>query len=191
MNTWNSKNKVFYGLILFVLDLLALTLSTFLAYYLRYYTKIFGSNKPIYFIDKHYVLYSIIFICIFLFVLVILRLHNWENIYKKPYYYLKLLIPPFISILLLMVIGRLYKNFPFSRIWLLLIFIFTFFLLLFYRYIIALITKRFFLTKKITIENLYFTPVDNIIFFRRLSRKKKNLIYGLIILLVSDMIFLA
>jgi exopolysaccharide biosynthesis polyprenyl glycosylphosphotransferase len=189
LNIWNLKNKAFYGLILFILDLLMLAGSASLAYYLRYYTKIFGSDKPTYLIDKHYVVYTIIFICIFLLVSVILRLHNWENIYKKPYYYLKLLITPFISILLLIIIGKAYENFSFSRIWLLLIFIFTFFLLLFYRYIIAVATKRFFQREKIIIENLYFTPVDNLIYFRRLSRKKKNLAYGLVLFL-SDIIFL-
>ena len=61
-NRFKNKNKIYYGLELLANDLVFSALSCFLAYYLRFFTKFFGSSKPTYLIDNNYILYSIVFI---------------------------------------------------------------------------------------------------------------------------------
>jgi len=68
-------------------DIIFLAFSCFLAYYLRFFTKLFGNNKPSYLIDKNYIFYSIIFISAVVIISLAFRLYFWDIIYKKNYYF--------------------------------------------------------------------------------------------------------
>ena len=108
----SARDKIFYGFLLVINDVIFLSLSCFLAYYLRFYTKIFGSQRlPTYSVDNKYIIYSLIFIGIVIAISFLIRLYNFNLIYRDPVYYLKILAPPVLSIISVIIIGRLYEGF--------------------------------------------------------------------------------
>ena len=86
----DTKIKYFYGFLLVLNDVLLLSLSSFLAYYLRFYTSFFGIYKPISAIDLNYVLYSLIFIITTLMIMAVFKVYNRAYIYNGMIYYIKI-----------------------------------------------------------------------------------------------------
>ncbi|MCL4416548.1 MAG: DUF5009 domain-containing protein [Actinobacteria bacterium] len=154
--SFKKKNKIYYGLKLLVSDLIFSALSCFLAYYLRFFTKFFGSSKPTYSIDNNYILYSIIFIMAMVLVSLAFGLYFWDNLYKKPNYYLKVAITPVLSLVITLIFGRAYAGFAFSRLWILTLFILSILLIFFSRLLIGKFTKKYFAKKGISTGGLVF-----------------------------------
>src|SRR4030042_2398187 len=141
----NVRDKIFYGFLIVTNDIVFLSLSCFLAYYLRFYTKFFGSRRPpTYTVDNKYIIYSLIFIGIVIAISFLIRLYSFNLIYRDPVYYLKILTPPVLSIISVIIIGRDYESFPFSKIWIETLIVLSLFLMFFSRYFVAIITKKIF-----------------------------------------------
>ncbi len=94
------SGKVFNGFLLAASDIIVSALSCFLAYYLRFFTKVFGRSKPTYLLDNKYIFYSLIFIGVVVLVALLLKLYFWNSIYKEPTYYMKLIAPPISAIII-------------------------------------------------------------------------------------------
>ena len=185
------RNKILYGFLLVINDIIFLSLSCFFAYYLRFYTKIFGSSRlPTYTVNNNYIVYSLIFIGIVIAISFLIRLYSYNLIYRDPVYYLKILSPPVLSIISVIIIGQLYEGFPFSKIWIAILIVLYLILIFFSRYFIGIITKKIFV-KPGTYDIEILTGFnENLKAIKDLSRLRKKLIYG-IWLLISDIIFLA
>ncbi len=185
------RDKIFYGFLLVINDFIFLSLSCFLAYYLRFYTKIFGSRRlPTYAVDNKYIIYSLIFIGIVIAISFLIRLYNFNLIYRDPVYYLKILTPHVLSIISVIIIGQLYKGFPFSKIWIAALIVFCLILMFFSRYVIGIITKKIFVKSGTYDIKILAGFNENLKAIKDLSRYRKKFVYG-ILLLISDMIFLA
>lgn len=195
MGNFNSyqgdKEKMLgYGFLLAFNDIVFLSFSCFLAYYLRFFTKFFGSSKPTYLIDGKYLFYSFIFIAFFIVISAAIRLYNIKIIYSNPTYYLKMLVPPIAAVIITVIFGRLYERFPFSRLWIASLIILSLFFFIASRYVVALITKKFVVSIGIKNIKVIAGIGDNLIAIQELPRLKKKFVYG-IILLISDVISLA
>ncbi|MBM3706983.1 MAG: sugar transferase [Actinobacteria bacterium] len=182
--------KIIYGVILALSDIIFIGLSCFLAYYSRFYTRFFTPSVQSYRLDKSYLFYSLIFLGLILFFSLILKLYNLRIIYRDPFYYLKIFIPPILSVAFVVLAGRLYENFAFSRLWILFLIVFNMFLLFFSRYIIGSLTKRVLRIFGFSNIDIIWVFNDNIKAVRSLSRLNQRIVYG-IFLLISDVIFLA
>ena len=186
-DSFGKRNKIFYGFLLAVNDLIFIALSCFLSYYLRFYTTLFGKGKPTYSISDSYIFYSIIFILVVIIISFLFRLYSWNNVYKEPGYYLKILIPPILSIIIIIIFGQLYESFPFSRIWLATLFFFSLVLLFSSRLVLGMVTKKIFKKSEILTDDLIFEIGENSKALRNVSRIKKKTIYG-IFLIVNDVL---
>ncbi|MCL5073640.1 MAG: DUF5009 domain-containing protein [Actinobacteria bacterium] len=154
--SFKNKNKIYYSFELLVNDLVLSALSCFLAYYLRFFTKFFGTGKPTYLIDNNYILYSIVFISAVVLISLAFRLYFWDNLYKKTNYYLKVAITPVLGLVITLIFGRAYAGFPFSRLWILTLFILSTLLIFFSRLLIGKFTKKYFIKKGISTDGLVF-----------------------------------
>ncbi|MBM3713872.1 MAG: hypothetical protein FJW56_10665, partial [Actinobacteria bacterium] len=94
------------------------------------------------------------------------------------------------SVAFVVLAGRLYENFAFSRLWILFLIVFNMFLLFFSRYIIGSLTKRVLRIFGFSNIDIIWVFNDNIKAVRSLSRLNQRIVYG-IFLLISDVIFLA
>ena len=141
-NLPRRKKKLFYGLLLTVNDIVFFALSYYSAYYLRFYTTIFGENKPIYSIDENYVFYSMIFILSAIFIFFLFNLYNWDNIYRGSGYYTRILKAISINIVVIIIFGYILETFSFSRIWIFLLFFISIFLIFLSRLIIEIVTQK-------------------------------------------------
>ena len=83
-NTENKRSKIIYGLFLLLNDVIALTFSCFISYYLRFFTRIFKTVEFTYKINSTYIYFSIYFILIAISALLIFRLYNIQRNYSKP-----------------------------------------------------------------------------------------------------------
>ena len=185
------RNKIFYGFLLAINDIIFLSLSCFLAYYLRFYTGVFGSRRlPTYTVDNKYIIYSLMFIGVVIAISFLIRLYSFNLIYKDPVYYLKILTPPVLSIISVIIIGQLYESFPFSKIWIATLIALSLILMFLSRYIIGIITKKVIVKLRISNIEILAGLSENVGVLKDLSRFRKKMVYG-ILLLVSDMIFLA
>ena len=123
----DTKIKYSYGFFLILNDILLLLLSSFLAYYLRFNTSFFGIYQPVSVIDLNYVLYSLIFIITALIIMAIMKVYNWAYIYNGMIYYIKIISSIIIGLVITLSFGWLTYSFYFSRLWILLIIIFSLF----------------------------------------------------------------
>lgn len=151
-----KKSKILYGFLLLANDLIFAGISCFLAYYIRFFTKLYGSAKPTYLLDKNYILYSVIFISALVIISLAFRLYFWSSIYRNTNYYLKIISTPVLSLILTLIIGRAYKAFPFSRLWIFDLLILSIFFLFFSRLLIGNITEKIFLKRGIQSDGLSF-----------------------------------
>ena len=186
---FNSKRNIFlYGLLLFLNDLVILAIGGFLAYFLRFYTKIFSVIAFAFTINKTYIVFSLVFIGCILVISFCFRLFSINRIYSKPTYYLKLIISMIFSTVLFVITWLIFTDFLFSRIWLALFFTICILLLVLSRAIIAIFTRTNLRKSFMLLEQYYFGIGENIKIFIGISRLKKKIIYGFI-LVISDVIF--
>ena len=178
----------FHGFILFCCDIFVLIISLFFAYYLRFYTSIFTLTNQSNTIDKKYLLYSLIFIAAVLFFNVIFKLYNF-GVYKDPFYYVKVIIPPFIGIITVFLTARFYESFALSRLWIFFVLLFCIIFLLFIRYLLARVTKSFLKKRGYSNISIIWNYIDNIEALKSLKRKTQKIIYG-IFLMISDIVLL-
>ena len=182
--------KVSYGVLLVLSDIVFAGLSCFLAYLLRFYTDLFNPVSQSFKPDIDYISYSLIFTGSVVLFGIILRLYNLRTIYRDPFYYLKVFAPPVLGILLMLLVGRVYESFPFSRLWILFVILFSIFFIFLSRYFIGLGTKRYLRSSRFSKVDIIWGFEDNIAAIRSLSRLNQKIMYG-ISLLISDIILLA
>ncbi len=137
-----SKKKLVYGLLLVISDIVFLALSYYISYYLRFFTTLFGENRPTYSLDVNYVFYSVIFIGSAIFIFFLLRIYNWDNIYRGSGYYSKVFNGIIINIVIIIITGYLLETFSFSRFWIGLLFFVSIFLIFLSRFIFEAITHK-------------------------------------------------
>jgi len=136
------KKKLLYGLLLIISDIVFLASSYYLSYYLRFYTTIFGENKPTYSLDINYIFYSIIFISFAFIIFLLFKLYDWDSIYKGSGYYSRIFRAISVNIIVIIIGGYILETFSFSRIWILLLFIISSFLLFLSRLVIEIATRK-------------------------------------------------
>ncbi|MBM3702231.1 MAG: sugar transferase [Actinobacteria bacterium] len=146
-----AHKKVIYGLILVLNDIIFLAIAFFLSYYLRFYIGILGEVAKVYYIEANYSFYSIVFILSAVLIFSIFRLYNWDQIYKGSGYYSRIVKGIIINIIVIIMAGYIFELFTFSRKWILLLFIFSTFLILTSRLIIELTTIK--LLRKLDIKS--------------------------------------
>ena len=186
----NVRDKIFYGFLIVTNDIVFLSLSCFLAYYLRFYTKIFGSRRPpTYIVDNKYIIYSLIFIGIVIAISFLIRLYSFNLIYRDPVYYLKILTAPVLSIISVIIISQVYESFILSKIWIATLIALSLLLMFLSRYIIGIITKKVFIKSHNYDIEILAGFNENLKAIKDLSRFRKKIVYG-ILLLISDIIFL-
>ena len=192
-NEISARKIIFYNFLLVINDIVFLSLSCFLSYYLRFYTKIFGSQRiPTYTVDNKYVVYSLIFIGIVIAISFLIGLYSFTLIYNDLVlvYYAKILFPPFLSIISIIIIGLLYKDFPFSKTWIAALILVCVILMFFSRCAIGIILKKIFVKSGTYDIKILSGFNENLKALKDLSRFRKKVIYGTL-LLISDIIFLA
>jgi exopolysaccharide biosynthesis polyprenyl glycosylphosphotransferase len=186
----NTRIKYFFGFLLVLNDVLLLSLSSFLAYYLRFYTSFFGIYKPIPVIDLDYVLYSLIFIGITLAIMAILKVYNWAYIYNGMIYYIKIIGSVIISLVIILSFGWFHNNLYFSRSWMLFIFVFSLFFIILSRYFIGLCLSKSLIRRGSILKKIIYSFSGCLKGLKLLSRVRKKAFYG-IILVINDCILLS
>lgn len=189
-NIFSLKTKVIFGFILIISDLLFVALSCFLSYYIRFYTRVFTVNELSYMISENYVLYSLIFVSIILFISFIFNLYNLNNVYRGPVYYPAALITNILGATAIYFSGIVFNNLYFSRIWIALLFAMSTFLLFLSRFIIGIVSKKVFKRIGIPDEEFVAGIGENLKVIGILPRSKKKIIYSLT-LVINDIVFLA
>ncbi len=110
--------KVWYGAFLVANDIIFLMFSFYMAYYIRFFRGYFRPVDISYTLDQNYVFYSVIFIVTNIIIFFIFKLYNWDSIYRGSGYYLRIVKGYAINLVLIILIGYLFEQFTFSRIWL-------------------------------------------------------------------------
>jgi len=189
-NIYSLKTRITFGLMLIVSDSLFLALSCFFSYYIRFYTRIFGVNELSYTINDKYLLYSLIFILIMVFLSFAFNLYSLNNVYRGPIYYPSVLIVAILGTVAIYFSGRVFSGLSFSRIWISLLFALGAVFLFLSRLLIGIAAKKIF--KKAGVPNEEFVAGigENIKVIGKLPRSKKKIIYGTT-LVINDIVFLA
>lgn len=185
-----KKQIFFYGLFLFIADLFFLGFSGFLAYFVRFYTKIFKTIEFSFTINIQYIIFSFIFIAIILVIFLCFKLYNFKNIYSKPTHFLKIILSLIIATTIFIILWLSVNNFLFSRIWLLLFFLFATLFLIIYRSFISLFIKYKLRNYGFPLKNYYFGFGENLKILKNMSRSKRKIIFGLF-LVINDVLFFA
>ena len=136
------RKKIFYGIILVINDIFFLGLAFYLSFYLRFNTSIFAESQAVYFIEANYLFYSIIFIISAIFIFLLYRLYNWDNIYRGSGYYSRIIKGIIINIIVIILSGYIFELFTFSRKWILLLFILSLVFIYISRLLIDMISIR-------------------------------------------------
>jgi exopolysaccharide biosynthesis polyprenyl glycosylphosphotransferase len=141
-NATRIKRKVIYGLFMALSDIVFFGLALFLSFYIRFYTGASAKITLRYGVEGNYLLYSIIFGAFAILMFFLYRLYDWDSIYKGSGYYFKILKAISIDVIILIVAGYLFEAFTFSRIYILLLLIFSMVFLIASRFIILFVTQR-------------------------------------------------
>lgn len=181
--------KIFNGFLLALNDIIFSALSCFLAYYLRFFTKIFGKSKPTYIVENRYIFYFLIFVGVVVLVSLLLRLYFWNSINKEPIYYLKLIVPPITALIVMVSFGRIYERFPFSKLLIASLLVLSLVFLFFSRLLFGMIIKAVLKRTGYDTGGMLAGISENVRALKDLTRFKKKLIYG-VILLITDILFL-
>jgi len=189
-NFYSLRVKIIFGFVLVLSDLLFLALSSLLSYYIRFYTEVFGINELSYTISDNYLLYSLVFILIVVFISFVFNLYSLNNVYKSPIYYPTALIAIILGTVITYFSGKIFSNLYFSRIWIGLLFLFSIAFLFLSRLIIGIISKKVFKKQGIYDKEFVAGFGENVRVIKSLSRFKKKLIYGFA-LVVNDIVFLS
>lgn len=150
-NLSRRNKKLILGIALLVNDIFFLSLSFFLSYYLRFYTNFFNLAKPTYSLNEHYLIYSIIFICITLIFFGFYKLYDWDKLFKGSGYYFRIFKAISINIIIIIIIGYIFETFSFSRIWIGLLYIFSVSFIIISRFCIELLAR--YLIRKMHLES--------------------------------------
>ncbi len=185
----SAGGKVFQGFLLILNDIIFSALACFLAYYLRFFTKVFGKSKPTYVVENRYIFYFLIFVGVVVLSALLLRLYFWNSINKEPIYYLKLMVPPVAAIIIMVSFGRIYERFPFSKLLLASLLVLSFIFLFFSRLLFSIIIKAVLNKAGYNTSGMLAGVSENIGAIKDLTRFKKKLIYG-VILIITDIISL-
>jgi len=188
-NRYTIRLRLIYGFLLFIIDLFFLSLSCFLAYYLRFYTDIFGTIPASYSISSRYILYSAVITGFIIILFAVFGLYSINKIYRDLYYYLKLIVLLIAGTVIIYFSARLIGDFYFSRIWIGLFLVFGIISITISRFIFARITRAVFKRSGISYEGLMISLLDYLKVFKGNTRIKKKVAYG-IILVLNDIIFL-
>ena len=188
-NKYTIRLKIIYGFLLFIIDLFFLALSCFLAYYLRFYTDIFGTISTSYSISGQYIFYSIIITGSIIILFTVFKFYSINKIYRDLYYYLKLIILLIVGVVIIYFSAKLIDDFYFSRIWIGLLLVFGVISISVSRFIFGNITRAVFKRSGIPYEGLIISFFDYLKVFKENARIKKKILYG-IILIINDIIFL-
>ncbi len=140
-NMPRRTKKFWYGLFLVVNDIIFLTFSFYIAYYIRFFRGFFRPVDISYTLDQNYVFYSVIFIVTNILIFFIFKLYNWDSIYRGSGYYWRIIKGFAINLVLVILIGYLFEQFTFSRIWLLIMFLLGIFTLCASRFIIEVVSQ--------------------------------------------------
>lgn len=186
----DTKIKYFYGFLLVLNDVLLLSLSSFLAYYLRFYTSFFGIYKPISAIDLNYVLYSLIFIITTLMIMAVFKVYNRAYIYNGMIYYIKITGSVIIGLIVTLSFGWFQNSFYFSRSWILLNIIFSLVFIILSRYFIGHYISKNLIRRGDILKEIIYRFSDCLRGLKFLSRIRKKVFYG-IILAINDCILLS
>jgi len=138
------KKKLLYGAGLFINDAIFLALAFFLSYWLRFYTVLFSFVKsiPSYTINVHYTYYSTVFVVLNLIFFGLYKLYNWDYLYRGSGYYFRIFKAVSINVVIIIIVGYLLETFSFSRIWIVLLYVFSTTLLFISRFLIEMATKK-------------------------------------------------
>ena len=187
-NKYSLRLKIIYGFLLSVIDLFFLLLSCFAAYYLRFYTDIFGTVPTSYSISNRYISYSLIITASIIILFASFKLYHLNRIYKNMYYYLELAVIIIAGSAIIYYAARLIEDFYFSRIWIALMVILGIITVAFGRFFFSLITRTVFKRNGIYNEGLLISLFDYMGAFKNNPRIKKKIIYGFI-LGINDVFF--
>jgi len=187
---YKLKNKAIYSFLSIISDLILLSFSCFLSYYLRFFTALFGKNKASYAIDNRYIYYSIAFVIIVVIIIDIFKLYSLKNIYSGFDYYFKLILSIVLSIMIIVGYSYFINSVILSRGWVLLLFSLSAFLLITGRVLMGIVLKKW--------AGGYFVPasiiavgfVECIKALKNATRIKRKVVYG-IFMMISDIIFFA
>ncbi|MCJ7472755.1 MAG: sugar transferase [Actinobacteria bacterium] len=186
---YTVRLRSIYGFLLFIIDLFFLLFSCFLAYYLRFYTDIFGTTTISHSISGQYLFYSLIITGSIIVLFAVFKLYSINKIYRDLYYYLELIIILITGIVIIYFSARLMGGFYFSRIWIGLFSVFGVISIVVSRFILAMITRAVFKKSGVACERLIISFLDYLRVFKKNTRIKKKITYG-IILVINDIIFL-
>jgi len=186
--SYSLKARIFYGVILAAVDFILLGISCVMAYYLRFYTDIFGRAPGI--STSVYLIYSVAIVASIIIILYLLRAYDLNYIYRSPFFYPKSALSVFLGIIIIYFSARFISGLYFSRLYLGLLFVFGVILIFIARYIIGIFTKKIFKLNGLPYENLAVGIVDNLKVFKNYKRTNKKITYGAILVL-NDIIFLA
>ena len=139
---YSLKNRAIYATSIILSDLVLFIAGSVLAYYLRFFTILFGENKATYTINMYYVYYSIAFVVITVIIIDILRSYNIKSIYTGFDYYLKIELSLVLSIIILVAFSYFVQGILLSRGWILLLFAINSLFILSSRMVEGLIVKR-------------------------------------------------
>lgn len=184
-----EKQKVLYGLLMAINDVLFLAAAYYIAYLIRFYTNLFEPSLVSYTMDVRYMFYSLVYVLLSVVVFFLFRLHSFDSIYRGPKKYLRVIVAVLVSIGLTVAWGRVYEAYPFSRIWLTLLFVFSVLLVVISRNFMGLATKSMLRGISNPPKPLIVGFGEDLKVLADLPRKIKKLWYGLF-LVVNDAVFL-
>jgi len=185
---YKLKNRVVYAFLSIVSDVILLSFSCFLSYYLRFFTTLFGINKPTYIINNRFIFYSIAFVIIIVIIIDIFKLYSLKNTHSGFDYYFKIILSIILSAILIICYSYFIEKSLLSRAWVLLLIGLSAFFLITGRVLMGIVLKKW--------ARGYFIPASSIAvgFFeciralKNATRIKRKVIYGLFMGL-SDIIF--
>ncbi|MBM3710373.1 MAG: sugar transferase [Actinobacteria bacterium] len=137
-----KTQKIIYGIFLLFSDTILLALSYYLAYFLRFKVSTVAELYKRYYVEENYIFYSFIFIIISILMFALYNLYDRDRIYRGSGYYSRLIKVIFINIVLIMLAGYVFNMFTFSRIWLLMLALFSLVIILAGRFFIEFITQK-------------------------------------------------
>jgi exopolysaccharide biosynthesis polyprenyl glycosylphosphotransferase len=185
---YNIKNRVIYTVSAIFSDIVLLVFSCALAYYLRFFTILFGRHKATYIISSLYIYYSIAFIIITVILIDILRTYNLKNINTGFDYYFKIELSIVASIIIFVSYSYFIHHILLSRGWLLLLFIISSLLLLSSRFIAGFILKRWVRNYSIPSDTIAIGFIGCVKAMQYSTRLKRKLIYGTF-MVINDIFF--
>jgi len=113
-----TSKKILYGALLAFFDFVLLSVSFFLAFYIRFFADIsireFYLNYDFY---KDYISYSVFSILLILFLSFVTKLYNWDYRFRGAGQSTKLFTNITFGLFFMIIVGFTFQTFNFSRLW--------------------------------------------------------------------------